>query len=138
MKKITIRKILPQKRYRLLFLFLPLFIFVGLFYFFILRDLPSPTRLSSATLPQSTKIYDRNHQLLYTIYADKNQSFTPLIVSLLISSTPQLLLRIRISTTMVRLTSAGLCGLPMPQSLKRPSGGLNPHPATGQNKPPDT
>lgn len=78
MKKITIKKILPKKGYRLLFLLLPLFIFVGLFYFFILRDLPSPTRLSSTTLPQSTKIYDRNHQLLYTIYADKNQSFTPL------------------------------------------------------------
>lgn len=56
----------------------PLIIFCGLFYFFILKDLPSPTRLASNSLPQSTKIYDRNGTLLYTIYADRNQSFIPL------------------------------------------------------------
>ena len=57
---------------------IPLFIFSGLFYFFILKDLPSPTRLASNALPQSTKIYDRNGTLLYTVYADRNQSFVPL------------------------------------------------------------
>lgn len=49
-----------------------------LVYFFFLKDLPSPTRLSSATIPQSTLIFDRNDKLLYTIYAQKNQIFIPL------------------------------------------------------------
>ncbi|MEN9407607.1 MAG: hypothetical protein RLZZ455_823 [Candidatus Parcubacteria bacterium] len=57
---------------------LPVLLFSLLFYFFILKDLPSPTKLSSNALPQSTKIYDRNGTLLYTIYADRNQSFIPL------------------------------------------------------------
>lgn len=73
-----IKKILPKKRWKLLFLFLPLMLMAGSFYFFVLRDLPSPTKLSSASLPQSTKIYDRHGELLYTIFADKNQTFVPL------------------------------------------------------------
>lgn len=55
-----------------------LLIFVGCLYWFLLRDLPSPTKLSSNSLPQSTQIYDRNGTLLYTIYAQKNQTFIPL------------------------------------------------------------
>ncbi len=51
---------------------------VGLLYFFLLKDLPSPTTLSSTELPQSTQIYDRNATLLYTIYGNKNQTFVPL------------------------------------------------------------
>lgn len=47
-------------------------------YLFVLRDLPSPTKLGSTSLPQSTQIYDRNDTLLYTIYAQKNQTFLPL------------------------------------------------------------
>lgn len=55
-------------------------ILIALFclYWFLLRDLPSPTKLSSDTLPQSTQIYDRHQTLLYTIYANKNQTFIPL------------------------------------------------------------
>lgn len=72
----------PQKRRLrwlwLLVVFVPLAVLIGAFYFFILKDLPSPTRLKSASLPLSTKIYDRNNVLLYTIYSDKNQSFLPL------------------------------------------------------------
>ncbi len=48
------------------------------FYFFILRDLPLPTKLTSGSLPQSTQIFDREGNLLYTIYANKNQTFVPL------------------------------------------------------------
>src|ERR1035437_939068 len=48
------------------------------FYYFILRDLPLPTKLSSSSNPQSTLIYDRNGKLLYNIYDKKNQSFIPL------------------------------------------------------------
>lgn len=57
---------------------LPILVFVGLFYYFILRDLPSPTKLASSSLPQSTRIYDRHGALLYTIYSNKNQTFVPL------------------------------------------------------------
>lgn len=55
-----------------------LFLFISTFYVFILKDLPSPTRLNSATTPQSTQIFDRNDKLLFTIYAKRNQTFIPL------------------------------------------------------------
>lgn len=57
---------------------LPLLVIVGLFYYFILKDLPSPTLLATSSLPQSTQIYDRHGTLLYTIYANRNQTFVPL------------------------------------------------------------
>ena len=47
-------------------------------YFFLLKDLPLPTKLSSSSTPQSTLIYDRNGKLLYNIYDKKNQIFIPL------------------------------------------------------------
>jgi 1A family penicillin-binding protein len=71
----------PKKRHiskLWLLAFLPLIVALGAFYFYILKDLPSPTRLKSASRALSTKIYDRNNVLLYTIYSDKNQSFLPL------------------------------------------------------------
>lgn len=77
-KIIQRKKMLPKKLWKFAFFLIPLIV-VGFFlYRLILADLPSPTRLSSTDLPQSTKIYDRNGVLLYTIYADKNQSFVPL------------------------------------------------------------
>ncbi len=45
-----------------------------LFYWLILRDLPSPTRLNKNTYPISTKILDRNGSLLYEIYDDQNRT----------------------------------------------------------------
>lgn len=51
--------------------------FIGLF-FFLFKNLPSPTKLSSSLLPQSTQIFDRKDTLLYTVYAQKNQTFIPL------------------------------------------------------------
>lgn len=51
---------------------------LSILYFFALKELPSPTRLSSPTLPQSTQIFDRNDKLIYTIYTQKNQTFIPL------------------------------------------------------------
>jgi len=42
---------------------------------YILRDLPSPERLSATdTFAVSTKIYDRNGTLLYEIYGDENRT----------------------------------------------------------------
>jgi len=48
------------------------------FYIFILKDLPSPTKLNSNSASQSTQIFDRNDTLLFTIYADRNQTFVPI------------------------------------------------------------
>lgn len=57
---------------------IPVVLLLGIFYYFILRDLPSPTRLVSTAIPQSTQIYDRSGTLLYSIYDKKNQIFIPL------------------------------------------------------------
>ncbi len=54
------------------------FLFTSIFYVFILKDLPSPTRLGSTSIPQSTQIFDRNDTLLFTIYEQRNQTFIPL------------------------------------------------------------
>src|SRR5690349_19708182 len=56
-------------------IFLILFI---LFYFFWLKYLPSPIKLSQTSTSFSTQIYDRNGKLLYTLYSDRNQTFVPL------------------------------------------------------------
>ncbi|MCJ7829648.1 hypothetical protein MUP50_00975, partial [Patescibacteria group bacterium] len=48
---------------------LALVIFIWLF-----KDLPSPTRLGSFPFPASTSIYDRNGQLLYEIFTEKNRT----------------------------------------------------------------
>jgi 1A family penicillin-binding protein len=42
------------------------------------RDLPSPKQLESRQIPQTTKILDRNGQLLYDIYLDQNRTVVPL------------------------------------------------------------
>ena len=54
-------------------LFLVLF-----FYLTILRDLPSPIRLSSTSIPQSTQILDRNDKLLFAIYRNKDLTILPI------------------------------------------------------------
>ena len=72
--------LMRKKKY--LWIFLPIFVvvFTALvsIYFIILKDLPLPTKLSSINTPQSTQIFDRNNNLLYTIYTGKNQTFIPL------------------------------------------------------------
>src|ERR1035437_3435712 len=73
-KKIDLRKLMSKK----ILLISIAILFIFSFYFFILRDLPLPTKLSSSSTPQSTLIYDRNGKLLYNIYDKKNQSFISL------------------------------------------------------------
>lgn len=73
-----ISKAVPKKHWKLVIFLVSIVLLSTFLYFFIFKDLPSPTRLSSTSLPQSTRIYDRNNILLYTIYAEKNQSFIPL------------------------------------------------------------
>lgn len=80
-KETSLKKILlPLRKFFFQRPFLGIFIIVlsSLFYFFILRDLPLPTRLSSSSTPQSSQIFDRNGKLLYTIFDKKNQTFIPL------------------------------------------------------------
>ncbi len=46
-------------------------------FFFVLKDIPSTATIGISNYPQSTKIYDRHGELLYTVFASKNQSFVP-------------------------------------------------------------
>lgn len=74
-KKVTYNYFLLLNYWKFL---VPIILLIGLFYFFILKDLPSPTKLATNNLSQSTQIYDRNGTLLYTIYGNRNQTFVPL------------------------------------------------------------
>lgn len=56
-------------------LWIATFLLLGfLFWWGILRDLPSPRELTSRKIDVSTKIYDRNGKLLYKIYKDENRT----------------------------------------------------------------
>jgi 1A family penicillin-binding protein len=49
------------------------------FYLWILKDLPSPNKLATKHQPVSTKIYDRQGRLMYTLYnGDENRSLITL------------------------------------------------------------
>ncbi|EKE05718.1 MAG: 1A family penicillin-binding protein [uncultured bacterium] len=74
--KITLPKLninLHIKKHYVFFIsFLTFLIFIS--YFLILKNLPSPSELTTRQIDVSTKIYDRNDNLLYTIYKDKNRT----------------------------------------------------------------
>ncbi len=55
-----------------------IFIILPVSLFFFLQDLPHPTELTSRPLAQTTKIFDRNGNLLYEIYAAQNRTVVPL------------------------------------------------------------
>lgn len=57
---------------------LPLLLLLSLFYFYVLRGLPSPKNLSTDPPKLSSKIYDRNGILLYQIYNNENRTLTSL------------------------------------------------------------
>ncbi|MBI3380355.1 transglycosylase domain-containing protein [Candidatus Gottesmanbacteria bacterium] len=46
--------------------------------FAVFNDLPSPTKLASYEIPQTSKILDRNGELLYEIYTDQNRTLVKL------------------------------------------------------------
>lgn len=73
----SVRKTL-KKRYFLSAFLIVIIVAICAVYFFILKDLPSPTTLSSSSTSKSSHIYDRDGKLLYTIYSGKNQTFVPL------------------------------------------------------------
>jgi len=64
----------PKQFFLKNWLLLSIFLVIGLFaYFFIFKDLPLPTQLGAETMPASTLILDRNGQILYEIYTEKNR-----------------------------------------------------------------
>jgi 1A family penicillin-binding protein len=83
-KKLFIRKITRfQKlqlkiRIRFFIVFIALFSLILYSYFTIFRNLPSPKQLGTREPQVSTKIYDRNGNLLYKIYKDQNRTIVPL------------------------------------------------------------
>lgn len=48
------------------------------FWLYILKDLPNPRDLTTRKIDVSTKIYDRNGIVLYTIFKEKNRTIVPL------------------------------------------------------------
>lgn len=58
--------------------FAALFIFIPLLSLIFLSDLPNPNRLASDPIAKTTKIYDRNGELLYEIFANQNRTVVPL------------------------------------------------------------
>lgn len=64
-------KINLKKRYLVILVFIGL---LGIGYWILIRDLPSPLELTTRQIDVSTKIVDRNGVLLYTIYKDKNRT----------------------------------------------------------------
>lgn len=76
----NLRKFFSGKKMLFIIMLIIILSIVGsaAFYFYFLKDLPSPTKLSKSTQSYSTQIYDRNGLLLYTIYANRNQTFVPL------------------------------------------------------------
>lgn len=69
---IRIKYILVGGVISFLFVFLPLVVII------FLQDLPNPTELATQDIAQTTKIYDRNHVLLYSIYANQDRTVVPL------------------------------------------------------------
>lgn len=67
------RPVVHPSRKAYLFWSLPLLMML-LVYWFILRDLPSPTTLSRYDVSLATKVYDRNGKLLFDIFVGQNRS----------------------------------------------------------------
>ncbi len=54
------------------------FVFAPLLFYFFVTELPNPDNLSLNYIPQTTKLYDRNGNLLYEIYANQNRTVVKL------------------------------------------------------------
>lgn len=73
--KRKVSALLENKTVKRLIFFVPLISFLT----WIFWGLPLPTKLASETIPVSTKLFDRNGQLIYEIYTDKRR--TPVALS---------------------------------------------------------
>jgi penicillin-binding protein 1C len=63
-------KVLRHRRFTPLNFLLIISGFSLIFLFFLLKDVPNPAKLVKTPAPISTKILDRNNQLLYEVYSD--------------------------------------------------------------------
>lgn len=54
------------------------FVFLPLLFLLFISELPSPAGLTLSAIPKTTKIYDRNGNLLYEIYANQNRTIVKL------------------------------------------------------------
>lgn len=59
-------------------IFSTLFVFIPLVCYIFISDLPTLDKLSVAEIPQTTKLYDRNGNLLYEFYAGQNRTIVSL------------------------------------------------------------
>jgi len=62
------------KRKLTIWLFFGIILCLLIFAIYILKDLPSPSRLSDGTIPYSTHLYSRDQTLLYEIYHEQNRT----------------------------------------------------------------
>lgn len=58
--------------------FSAIFVFVPLVLYVFISDLPSLDKLSISQIPQTTKLYDRNGNLLYEFYSNQNRTIVSL------------------------------------------------------------
>lgn len=78
-KKVSrFQKLQTKKRVGIIAISLAILSIIFYFYFFIFRSLPSPQELTQKVPQVSTKIYDRNGNLLYKIYKNQNRTIVPL------------------------------------------------------------
>ncbi len=78
LSKIKLPRIPRKKAFPYLGFIVVILFFGFIFWYGILRGLPSPKQLTEREIEVSTKIYDRNGVLLYKIYKDKNRTVIPL------------------------------------------------------------
>jgi len=71
-------KIQKRLKRKHLVILIPILLIAFLYYFYILKDLPSPEKLGRYEIPQTTQIYDRNGKLLYDSYVDQNRTIVKL------------------------------------------------------------
>lgn len=77
--KVKVPKSIFARASLALFVTLTLFILSTLiFWIFLKKDLPPPESLSQRSVDVSTKIYDKNGVLLYSLYKDKNRTLVKL------------------------------------------------------------
>ncbi len=68
----------PKPFLTLVAIFIGLFASLVSFHLIVLKDLPSPSQLSTQSLPLTTHIRDRNGKLLYKIYRTQNRTLVSL------------------------------------------------------------
>lgn len=69
---------LLKKKKSFLWIGIIIILFFAYILFGVFNDLPSPSKLASYEIPQTSKIMDRNGELLYEIYTDQNRTLVKL------------------------------------------------------------